>query len=770
MNRNLLFMAVSATFGVTALSLWGAKYIYVLLLFCLYLFYRFRQGKRILLLYAAAFLLFAAAAYHAETRNVTGYQGDERLLQVTFTGSPDIDGNQLRAVIQSETKEKIMLRYTIHSEEEKQFLQTNFKMGMTCPSSGRLTAPEPNRNENSFNYQSYLHAQHIHWIWKADNLSFSACMKPKKTLGNAVRQYRYAGLQYVYQHFPEDSAGFAAALIFGDQKMIDEKILSDYQKLGLVHLLAISGLHVSFLTGMLFFLCIRFGITREKTMLLMVCFLPMYMILSGGAPSVVRSGIMAMVFFIVSLQKKSGSAAGILAAVYMLMLLYNPFFIYQVGFQLSFAVTFSIILSLPIIGRYSQKTAALLVISAVCQLAAMPLLVYHFFEVSFLGVFLNILFVPVYSAVLLPMSMLSLLLHVLSPALGNLIILLLDKAFAICNAAAGFVSDLPLSSVVLGRPVFLVSLLLPLLSIRLLLSWEMSGLKNSNGWSLLLCLLLLFQYGSPLLSSKGEVHFIDVGQGDAILIRLPHNQGNYLIDTGGQPIFDREEWEERTSSFSTGDDTIIPLLKSKGIRHLDRLILTHADQDHIGGAADLLDQMKVKEVMVGKGSEMDYRQQDFMMRAVNDGIPITAVKKDHAWTEGDAKFYVLNPAKRLSEEKNESSIVILAQIGGISWLFTGDAGTDTEREMLQSFPQLKADVLKVGHHGSKTSTSEELLQQLQPQAAIISAGKGNRYGHPHSEVTEALERSGFRIFRTDRDGAVIYTFEKQTGTFKTVLP
>jgi competence protein ComEC len=442
--------------------------------------------------------------------------------------------------------------------------------------------------------------------------------------------------------------------------------------------------------------------------------------------------------------------------------------IYDIGFQLSFAVTFSIIMSSSIFLQYPKKTTQLFIISSICQLAALPILLFHFFEVSFLGVFLNVLYVPLYSIILLPLSLISLLIHLLLTPLGQPLISLLNFTFVLCNKAADAASDLPLASIQFGKPPFIMMALLVISLLGLYLTWDVS-FEKSKIWCGIMIVLLLFQYNLQRFSPFGEVQIIDVGQGDSILIILPFNRGNYLIDTGGRITFPIDTWAKKRKKFNTADDIIIPLLKSKGIHQLDKLILTHPDADHMGSAKELIENFKVGEIIIGGWSEEQYRDMDFVSMARDKKMKMTVLRRGDNWVAGGAPFAVLSPYEK-EENKNDSSVVLFTELGGLSWLLTGDMGEGGEKELLSTFPQLQADILKVGHHGSKTSSSMAFLEQIQPKAALISVGKDNGYGHPHGDVIGNLEKNGIKVFRTDEDGSIIYKYYKSSGTFRKTFP
>ncbi|MFD0048274.1 DNA internalization-related competence protein ComEC/Rec2 [Actinomycetes bacterium NPDC127524] len=766
MDKKLIFTAVSAALGTSCYFSRSGKILLILLLYFIFLY--MTAGFRHLLLQCAAAALFFSSAHIAAIRQKTVFTGRESSFLITFSEMPDFDGSLMKSPVKSRN-ESLQLFYSIGTEEEKSVLQQYMGPGVSCLISGKLEKPEVARNENGFDYKKFLIQKNISWILRAKTLSLDRCRHNPKNPAFMISSIRAKGISYISKHFPESSKGFVSALIFGDGKEIGEEDYLAYQRLGIVHLLAISGLHVSFLTGILFYLGIRMGITREKMSMIILILLPAYMILSGGSPSVLRSCLMAMLYFFLSLCRKKQAITASMACVFLFLLLYRPYMLFNIGFQLSFLVSFSIVLSAPILKKYPNHLHQLLIMSIICQLASIPVILYHFYEVSMLGIFLNVLYVPLYSILFLPFSMIALAFSIFLPHLSEPLIVLLDLLFRFCSWLAERISKLPLSYLTFGKPAYWTMLLLSLSIFILFIQWERTSLSKCRKAVFFLAAVLLVQYHINKFSPFGEVTFLDVGQGDSILIQLPYSRGNYLIDTGGQLMFHQEKWKERRKVFDTGSGTIIPLLKSKGIHSLDKLILTHPDTDHIGSADKILAGIEVKQIVLGMGNEQKYREKDFIQTAARKGIPVAEVKRGDRWKAGEAEFFVLNPY-RTEEETNESSIVLFAKMGGLTWLFTGDFGVKSEGELLRTYPGLSADILKAGHHGSKTSSSAEFLNGISPMAAVISAGKNNRYGHPHQETLKALSMFHIKVFRTDEQGAVTYRFSGRRGTFSTSLP
>jgi competence protein ComEC len=300
----------------------------------------------------------------------------------------------------------------------------------------------------------------------------------------------------------------------------------------------------------------------------------------------------------------------------------------------------------------------------------------------------------------------------------------------------------------------------------LFIAWEDKGRKKyilPTGGAL--TLLLTAHYMFPYFNPYGNITFLDVGQGDAILIQLPYAKGTYMIDTGGAIVLPKQEWQKRKNEFSVGDDIVVPYLQSKGIRRIDKLILTHGDMDHVGAALEVLSSVWVGEVVLGRKNSYSDMEQHILQEAQQKGAAIALAGNGMKWRNGDSYFEVLSPFGE-EEKENDQSIVLRVRVGGLTWLFTGDLEERGEDQLITSYSNLSADVLKVGHHGSKTSTSDALLETVRPRIAIISAGRKNRYGHPHEEVLQRLTRHGAEIWRTDENGAIMYIFSKRKGTFR----
>jgi competence protein ComEC len=520
---------------------------------------------------------------------------------------------------------------------------------------------------------------------------------------------------------------------------------------------------VALLVGMIFYLGIRIGMVRETMSWSIIIVLPIYAILTGASPSVNRAVIMCMLFLIARHFKCStifNSIQG-LCISFLLLTLVNPFTVYNIGFQLSYTVTMALLLSLHIMSNHSDSIVRLVITSYISSIAGLPLLLYHFFEIPLYTILANLLFVPLYS-LLLPGFMLLYFLQFFSIQLFELLSLILTTLVVESNKLAIFLSKLPWAQVITGKPTYFQMILYIVSVLFSFYYWE----KKPQKWAVVLLPWIVVCVHLLLPNSNGEVTFIDVGQGDSIFIRLPYDQGTYLIDTGGSILFNEEKWKRRTNIYHVGEDVIVPFLKSKGVTKLDLLIITHGDMDHIGGSLMVLEEMDVKHIIFPvNNNDNSKMKQKLIEESSKKNIPISYVHEGMNWKKKDYEFTILSPPKGYSGDENDGSIVLHAKLGGAFWLFTGDLGREGEMYILNKYPQLSIDILKVGHHGSKTSTSEEFILHYQPEFSVISVGEKNRFGHPHNDVLSILTKGGSKILRTDIHGGITYIFRGKSGTF-----
>ncbi|MDF1508289.1 DNA internalization-related competence protein ComEC/Rec2 [Robertmurraya sp. DFI.2.37] len=771
MKGKYIFVALAALFGIL-FALEGFVFLGAFFLFGLSLFILKRSSLPQLLLLLSVFSLFFLQAKIYDDSNQSRINGEEKQFLISLQTPIKIDGDFFTAYGKDKaSEEKLVLQYRLSSIAEK----ANFSkltVGSVCQVEGQLKEPEPPGNPQMFNYQEHLRHRQIFWILEVEKLTPASCQEQNNPL-LLLQKVRQTGIQFIAEQLPENSAPLVMALVFGERNFIHDELIEAYQRLGIIHLLAISGLHVGMLMGFLFYCGLRCNISREKMALVLMLVLPVYIVLTGGAPSVIRACFMMLLaLLLLKLTRKKLIPADVISIVFLVYCFITPFAIYNVGFQLSFAVSATLVFSRLILLRYINRPFILLfVTSFIAQVASIPIMLYHFYEFSLISFIANIIYVPLYSVVILPLALVWYMLALLFGDILSPLADFLDFQLQLLHEFTLFLAKFPYNTFVLGRPSGIALVILCLATVYGYYLWENFKLNKQLYMRLFFLFLLLC---SPFFMEKhfssGEITLIDVGQGDSILIQLPQNKGNYLIDTGGTMPFPIEDWKKRRNPFEVGKDVLVPFLKSKGITVLDKLILTHGDMDHIGGATAVLNSVKVKELVIPMVANRSELEEKLITLARKKEIPIYFAQKGDRWKGGDYIFHVLSPASNTGLERNDQSIVVYTKLGGLHWMFTGDLEEEGERQLLLAYPNLQIDVLKVGHHGSKTSTSESWLEQLKPRIALISAGKSNRFGHPHHEVLERLEERNIAIFRTDRDGAIRFYFTEDDGTFLTGKP
>lgn len=755
MQGKYLYIAIGVALGVSTMLF--QYHFFTMLLIGVYITYLFFIRSRKLAY--GCFIIVCVSALFAWI-----YDGNNKTTisptETSFVGSvhttPIIDGDQLRFVLLS-NNEKLQVSYILKTEEEKEQYQF-LKVGAYVKVDGNLEEPPSSRNDNQFNYQDYLYKQHIHYLLKGNNLSISNTTSNNPNY--ALLRWRQSQLHYIEENFSEETIPFIEALIYGDRRQFSPEVEDWYEKLGIVHLLAISGSHVTLLIVAGYYCLLRGGLTKEKATLLLLFLVPMYMVLAGGSPSVVRASLTGIIVLLAFFSSRKVLAIDMLSIVFMVMLFINPYFLGDVGFLLSFLTSITLIVSSAYLSSCPSILAPIIV-TIIAQLSALPVTLFNFYETSPYSVLLNAIFVPFISFLILPLCIFSLLFYFFFPPIGMIFIWVLEQLIVCSNHILALFADIPFATIVFGKPSYLWIIVFYFLLLGLYIGVERK--RNIKFWVIGLSALFLFQLVDT--DSSIKVTFIDVGQGDCMLIQL--SKEVYLMDTGGAFSFPKESWQEKKQVYDVGREVVVSYLKSQGISRIDKLILTHGDADHAGSASEIMKEIKVKEVVVGQKEEHSPLEIDVIQAAEKQGMKVTKVKAGDSWKADNHQFYILAPFGDEVDE-NERSIVLYTAIGEYKWLFTGDLGEEGEKRLVQHYPSLSAEILKVGHHGSKNSSSEEFLEKVNPKIAIIQAGKNNRYHHPHQEVIERLQ--GISILRTDEQGMITYKFLHGQGTFQAHLP
>ncbi|MBM0064289.1 DNA internalization-related competence protein ComEC/Rec2 [Alkalicoccobacillus gibsonii] len=738
----------------------------LLIIYCLL---QKEQRTWAILLALTVFSLFFLRGEIAEKTNVTSFTEGQLTAQATVKGIPRVNGDSISFQVKHESGERFQVLGMLANEDE-QNVWNKLRPGDRCTLKGKLEVPNVASNFFEFDYGKYLYQQSIHWIYRI-NPSQSTCENDLGTWLDQFNDWRMDRIGSIQETYHESTSGLIVALTYGDRYFIDQDVLSAYEKLGVIHLLAVSGMHVGMLTAFLFYVFIRLGLTKERAMELLMIGLPFYAILAGAAPPVIRASSMSfIVLFCLRLKKKVHPLFGI-GIVSFLFLMIHPYSLLQLGFQLSFLISFSLLISAPTIrALYPSYFKQMISVTLIAQLITLPLILYHFFEWNVISLPLNLIYIPFITMVALPSSFLASVFDLFLPSALNLPYYLLQTIVPPIHSSLMYINKWPLGSYIPGKPSGWQLFIMYGVILYILYIWESQRKRWLIRSLILIFIVMISLKMTPYLNAKAVVTMLDVGQGDSYVIELPRRKAVIVIDTGGVIRFSNEPWQKRKNQFDTGKDIVVPYLKAKGISSIDQLVLTHGDHDHIGGAEGIVRQIPVKELLYGNGPITKEGENQVLRSFFDEGTKLSFVESGYSWDYGDNDFVVLSPFSDEKEEDiNERSIVIAASIEGVKWLFTGDLGEKGERRIIEQYPNLRVDILKAGHHGSLTSSSEALLDHIMPKVVLISAGRNNRHGHPHPEIMSRFEARRMKIYRTDLNGAVQFIWSQGDINVETML-
>ena len=547
------------------------------------------------------------------------------------------------------------------------------------------------------------------------------------------------------------------ALVLGRREYVDPVVRDRYARAGLSHLLAISGMHVGLLAGACLLLCTTARIPRRRATLVTLAATWGYLLVIGAAPSALRAGTMISLALIATLLQRPAAAAPIMAAAAILLIWLNPLVVLDPGFQLSFAGVLGIlVLRAPLLtlapdqllGRSRLRgTVEAFAVGVAASLVTAPIVAHHFGIVAPVSIFSSVPAVPLMSLALIG-AMAALLVLPIAPPVAQLIADGAAAALALLDRLATFSADLPYASAPVPSPPWwswLAATAAAIFAAR-----AGARLRKPFRWLAMggaaLAVLTLWPLAVRAGTAGVEVHFIDVGQGDATAIRTPRRRW-VVVDAG-----------PASARFDAGQQRVLPFLSAHGARGIEALVLTHPDLDHIGGAGALLRGLNVANVFE-PGAAVG-RDPYFELLAGLDSTGATwrAARSGRSMTIDGVRFDFLWPDAEtvdVAGDANQISAVVRVVFGEFSLLLTGDVGVEVEELLVERHGSaLRADVLKLGHHGSSTSTSERLLDSVRPGLAVVSAGRRNRYGHPAPAVVSRVEGRAIAIARTDREGTI----------------
>ena len=607
--------------------------------------------------------------------------------------------NEAKIDLDLSCDEKLIGYIYYNSEEELNSFVNTYNLKDKVELTGILKEINEPTNINEFNYKNYYKTRGIFYRLKINNI---------KKIDD------YNPIYIIYNYFFNKINGLKSkdyiySLVFGNRKYLEEGTLDLYKKIGIMHMFSVSGMHISIIVELLNKL-IKKESNRKNTFIMTVLFIYFLIV---KTISLERAFISYLITY---LNRKYNLEINKYLKVFLIIaiiLLINPLYMFDSSFYLS-VITGSVLIIIS--DKLNNKNIFLstIKISIVSFFITFPLVTYIYNEINILSFIYNIITSLIITYVIFPLSLITIVFSITD----NLLFLIIGLFESFINLISVFSINLVFKKEILF--VFIYYIILYLI------------FKNKRFVAVFL-LAVFIHYNINYFFMDNYIYFFDVGQGDSTLISLNHHY--YLIDTGGNP----------RGNYYYGEKIIIPTLKSLGISRLDKLIITHGDEDHGKESIPIIENFKIDMVYLNNNEFNELEK-----NIIDTGVYYEQVnKRTIRFNNGYVHLFSIN-----SEDENDSSIISCIDIDGYKMILTGDASKNVEPQIIKECNMKNIDILKVGHHGSKTSTSKEFVDKLKPKNAVISVGKDNRYGHPNKETIEILK--GTEIYRTDEKGGLMF--------------
>ena len=639
--------------------------------------------------------------------------------------------------------------------------------------SGRLRPPEPG-NPGEFAYRDHLAAQGIRAtlaLRRGDTVRVVARGRGHPVLAAIFALRARIGGVFA-AGLPGPRGALLMSLLLGDDGALAPGTKDAFTRAGLLHVLVVSGTQVALVMGMVVWLARLLRSPPLLTSTAASLAVVVFALMTGWAPSVARAAVMGVVAAIALAGGRVYDVFAALALAAVVLLASSPFLLFDVGFQLSFVATWALVYVAPavrpLVGRLPRPAASLIAMSVAAQVSVMPILAFHFQQVSLAAFAANLFVVPLVG-VLVPVGFAAATLGLMLPSVAALAVRPLGPLLDLIHILARFFAALPGAAI----PVFPPSLAgiaisyLVLIALVEVLRGRLALRRPAAIGAVLVLLSVLIwaqvlQGAGPRLLS---IRVLDVGQGDAILLRAPSGQ-TVLIDGGG-------EVEGHLTGYDVGVRRVVPVLRRLGVRRIDVVILSHAHEDHAGGLVAVLQNFRVGLVLDSGLPHQAPSYARIRELVAARGIPYRLARRGMRLDLGDGlRLAVLLPQEPLiagsGSDVNLNSVVVRAIYHHVGVLFTGDMEALNESQLLDLGDDVRSAILKVAHHGSDTGTTEAFVDAVRPAVAVISVGAMNPFGHPHRRTLDVLEEWGAQVYRTDRDGAVLIQSDGRRITVRTV--
>ena len=658
---------------------------------------------------------------------------------------------------------------------------------------GEFVEPSEARNYGGFDYKEYLKSIKIYGTIKADNVEVLA-NNNNNSIFTFANNINLKIKENINKLIPEKYGAIFTGLILGETSKVEEEVNDNFKIANISHVLAISGMHITYIV-MGIELLLKREIGKRKTRIITIIVLVIYMFITGFSPSVVRASLMGIIMLISKLIHRKNDIWTSISLSLLILLIYNSFLILNVGLQLSYLGTIGIVCfnknvynflrKLKIRNRkikyrinrkfilFIDKIKEILSVTLSAQIVILPILLFNF---NILGIyfFISNILVSVIIGPIIIVGFVCILISFISIEIAKILSIFMSVGIQILISISE-ISHLPFSKIYIPTPKvwqIVIYYICVIVINKIYMSFNLkepdfTSLRIRNLVALLkfkfrqnrkkvlkfLIVFVLLVFILNIIPKKLKIHFVDVGQGDCTFITTPQNK-TVLIDGGGS----------MSEEYDVGESTLLPYILDRGYTKVDYIFISHFDQDHIGGILTILEELRVGQVYISKQEQDSENYQKFLEIVKDRKIKVKVLKQgDCLKIEKNLYFDILWPIEEQIQENilNNNAMVMKLRYGKFSMLFTGDIEEVAEEKILDFYKEkidngesiLKSDVLKVAHHGSKTSTTQKFFEKVNPKICLIGVGKNNMFGHPTKEVLERI--SGAKIYRTDEEGEIV---------------
>lgn len=626
-------------------------------------------------------------------------------------------------------------------------------IGKTICVKGKPIPFEKPRNPGNFDQQLYYAKQNMYgYVWSEKILSVSGL---ENKFMEGLYKIRKAWSQSILENMSEENGQVLCAMLLAEKSDLDADMKEQYQKAGISHVLAISGLHISFIGLGIYKLIRRGGVSYIGAGILASLVLSVYVLMIGFSVSVIRAYVMLLLRIGADMSGRVYDMMTALMVSATLLVLYQPLYLADAAFYLSHGAILGILILLPSLKKLlpQKKWLEGILSGMAIHIALFPVLLWFYFEIPTYSMLINMVVIPLMSWVL-SLGMFGSLFSLIWIPAGKVLLMGCDWILSFFSWLGEKCCQLPFSRMVFGKPnwwevvIYYVILFGFVFFIENFMEkWkEKKHIRKIRRAGVLFALFALVLF-TKMPNGKLKITMLDVGQGDCVFMKGPRGH-TYLIDGGSSDVNELAKYR------------IEPFLKSQGVGVLDYVFVSHGDLDHYSGIEEMLERqmtgVRIKQLVLPANYNQDKALLELAKLAIQKNVGVAVIKANQKLTEGILQITCLQPGEGPNVlNENAGSMVLDVTFREFDMLLPGDVEGEGEEQLVRNLPKKTYDVLKVAHHGSKYSTSERFLECARPKMAWISAGKQNSYGHPHRETLTRLKKTQCRVFQTTEYGAII---------------